>query len=92
VTHTIFTIEHGDKMSSQVHAFLSAHSSLVPKFDELLCDNTFLDLMPDQLHSTNLQELRDANPMNDDRSWKNYMTKDVKHTDDVLPMMRPKNY
>jgi hypothetical protein len=79
-------------MSSQVHAFLSAHSSLVPKFDELLCDNTFLDLMPDQLYGTNLQELRHTDPMNDDRSWKNYMNKDVKHIDDVLPVIRPKNY
>jgi len=92
VPHAIFTIEHSARMSSHLHAILSVHSSLVPKFDELLCDNTFLDLMPDRLHSTNLQELRDTDPMNDDRSWKNYMTKDVKHTDDVLPVMRPKNY
>ena len=92
VPHAIFTIEHSAKMSSHLHAILSVPSSLVPKFDELLCDNTFLDLMPDQLHSTNLQELRDSDPMNDDKSWKNYMTKDVKHTDDVLPTIRPKNY
>jgi hypothetical protein len=48
--------------------------------------------MPDQVCSTNLQELRYTYPMNDDRSCKNYMNKDVKHIDDVLPVIRPKNY
>jgi hypothetical protein len=91
VPHAIFTIEHSAKMSSHLHAILSVHPSLVPEFDKLLCDNTFLDLMPEHLHSTNLQELRDSDPMNAEESWKNYMTKDVKHTDDVLPTMRPKN-
>jgi hypothetical protein len=48
--------------------------------------------MPEHLHSTKLEELRDSDPMNDEESWKNYMTKNVKHADDVLPTMRPKNY
>ena len=92
VPHAIFTIEHSAKMSSHLHAILSVHLSLVTKFDELLCDNTFLDLMPEHLHSTNLQELRDSDPMNDEKSWKNYSLRDAKHTDDVLPTIRPLCY
>jgi len=92
VPHVIFVVQYSAKMSSHLHAILSVHPSLVPEFDKLLNDNTLLDVMPDDLHSTNLQELRDADPMNDELSWKNYSLRDAKHTDDVLETMRPKNY
>jgi hypothetical protein len=86
VPHAIFTIEHSAKMSSHLHAILSVHPDLVPEFDKLLGSNTFLDLMPEQLHSTDLQVVYDA------PTWKNYITKDIKHTDDVLPTIRPFSY
>lgn len=89
VPHTIFTIEHSIKMSSHLHAILSVHPDLVPKFDELLGLDTLMGLMPEHLYSTKLVEVYDNNPMNDYRSWKNYITKVIEHTDDVLPVMRP---
>jgi hypothetical protein len=86
VPHAIFVVEHSAKMSSHLHAIFSAHPDIVPKFDELLHNDKLKDFAPDQIHSSNVQHAYDVT------TWKNYMTKDIRSPDDVLPTIRPYHY
>ena len=86
VPHAIFVVEHSAKMSSHLHAIFSAHPDLVPALDTLLGDNTLITFAPDQIHSSNVQHAYDV------QTWEKYITKDIRHTDDVLPTIRPFQY
>ena len=86
VPHAIFVVEHSAKMSSHLHAIFSAHPDIVPKFDELLPDDSLKKFAPDQIHSSNVQHAYDV------KNFQNYMTKDIRSPDDVLPTIRPYHY
>lgn len=81
VPHAIFVIEHSAKMSSHLHAIISLHKDI----EQTIVDEKaqLKDFMPDRIESVDLQKSYDV------YTWKNYIIKDIKHTDDVLPIMRP---
>ena len=81
VPHAIFVIEHSAKMSSHLHAIISLHKDIEQKIVDEIAQ--LKDLMPDRIESVDLQKSYDV------YTWKNYIIKDIKHTDDVLPTLRP---
>ena len=84
VPHAIFVIEHSAKMSSHLHAIISLHKDIEQKIVDEIAQ--LKDLMPERIESVDLQKSYDV------YTWKNYIIKDIKHTDDVLPTIRPFNY
>ena len=84
VPHAIFVIEFSAKMSSHLHAIISLHKDIEQKIVDEIAQ--LKDLMPDRIESVDLQKSYDV------YTWKNYIIKDIKHTDDVLPTIRPFNY
>ena len=81
VPHAIFVIEHSAKMSSHLHAIISLHKDIEQTIVDEIAQ--LKNLMPDRIESVDLQKSYDV------YTWKNYIIKDIKHTDDVLPILRP---